>query len=45
MSSLLTLQQLLPKSKPVCAATVRLGPGFLDVPFFGTQKTQAGLAC
>ena len=33
------LPQLLPKSKPVSAATVRLGPGFMEVPFFATQET------
>ena len=33
------LPQLLPKGKPVCAATVRLGPGFMEVPFFATQET------
>ena len=33
------LPQLLPKGKPVCAATVRLGLGFTEVPFFATQET------
>ena len=31
------LPQLLIHSKPVCAATIRGGPGYLEVPFFATQ--------
>ena len=30
---------LLPKSKPVSAATVRCGPGYLEVPFFATHDS------
>lgn len=34
------LPQLLINSKPVCAATIRGGPGYLEVPFFATQDTK-----
>ncbi|KAK9809531.1 hypothetical protein WJX73_009212 [Symbiochloris irregularis] len=33
------LPLLLPKSKPVSAATVRCGPGYLEVPFFATHDS------
>ena len=35
------LPQLLTHSKPICAATIRGGPGYLEVPFFATQVTPA----
>ena len=31
---------LMPNGKPICAATIRAGPGFLEVPFFATQETR-----
>jgi GNAT superfamily N-acetyltransferase len=34
------LPQLLVGGKPICAATVRAGAGFLEVPFFATQETK-----
>ena len=33
------LPLLLPKSKPVSAATVRCGPDYLEVPFFATHDS------
>lgn len=27
-------------AKPICAATFRLGPGFMEVPFYATQETR-----
>lgn len=37
---------LLPKSKPVSAATVRCGPDFLEVPFFATHDShRCAAAC
>lgn len=34
------LPVLMPNGKPICSATVRAGPGFLEVPFFATQETR-----
>ena len=34
------LPQLLIGGKPICAATVRAGAGYVEVPFFATQETK-----
>ena len=34
------LPLLMPNGKPICAATIRAGVGFLEVPFFATQETR-----
>ena len=34
------LPLLMPNGKPVCAATIRAGVRFLEVPFFATQETR-----
>lgn len=34
------LPQLLVHQKPICAATIRLGPGFLEVPFYATAEVR-----
>jgi hypothetical protein len=34
------LPVLMPNGKPICAATIRAGPGYLEVPFFATQETR-----
>jgi len=31
---------ILVHNKPICAATVRLGPGWMEVPFYATQETR-----
>ncbi len=38
------LPQLLTAGKPICAATIRVGLGYLEVPFFATaeQKRNRG---
>jgi GNAT superfamily N-acetyltransferase len=34
------LPQLLTAGKPICAATIRVGLGYLEVPFFATAETK-----
>ena len=34
------LPVLMPNGKPICSATIRAGPGYLEVPFFATQETR-----
>lgn len=34
------LPALMPNGKPICAAVIRAGPGYLEVPFFATQDTR-----
>lgn len=34
------IPHLMVHQKPICAATVRLGPGWLEVPFYATQETR-----
>ena len=34
------LPLLMPNGKPICAATIRAGVGYLEVPFFATQETR-----
>lgn len=34
------LPQLLTGGKPICAATIRVGLGYLEVPFFATADTK-----
>ncbi len=34
------LPLLMPNGKPICAATIRAGDRFLEVPFFATQETR-----
>ena len=31
---------ILVHQKPICAATIRMGPGWLEVPFYATQETR-----
>ena len=34
------LPVIMPNGKPICSATIRAGPGYLEVPFFATQETR-----